>query len=835
MSYNEDLQGNNALLQKILEAVNALPEAGNLDAETVQAIVETALAEAKASGAFDGKDGDSGRGIQSIARTSGNGAAGTVDTYTVTYTDGTTSTYQVRNGGNGITPHIGANGNWYLGDTDTGVKAQGDAATLEIAGVESLPYGSAPTVKENEGSTATARSYTLYIPESKPESINAPPARVFLNGNLPSDKSDGEWPLSMAYISETERFTAYATAKVQGSSSTTFAKKNYTLKLYADDARSEKLKKTFRNWPAKSKFVIKANTIDRTHARNVVSCRIWGDMARSRSRYNNLPAELRDSPNMGAIDGFPVKVYLNGVYQGLYTWNIPKDDWMAGLDSDQADKHAILCAEGNTNAEKGYYGPEQLTFNRAYTSNAEVITGYDWSDEIETVGDTIRANFKAFSDLVVSGTDEEFSANISTYVDLESLIDTFIYIWLACGVDSLGKNQFLYTYNAGLPWYSGVYDLDSTWGLTPSGDSLTAYNTIMQDGYLYPKNKGLKNRLYERLWALFTEEVRDRWNIVKESALSLANIINHFEAFHDAIPAGLFAEDSADTTAGGAFVATTDSNNKGFDRVLGIDKNNLQQIRNFAAARWHYVDGQINLVPCTGLGLSASSLSLTADNVTAALVATLTPADCNEAVVWTTTDDGVATVSGGTVTAIYNGSCTITATCGEYSASCTVTVSGFVTPGSINLADPTSADWLKGYIFSGSINCSTATANKPHRTITNYIEFKIGDVFTIDGCQALYGNNGFAHYAVYDLNKSAIRTFAVKEMLDSGEITVADGVTTIRITKARTDTYPITDKVANGGYIRFQLGMYDGQSDIDTENIVILRNPNGENAEAWRG
>ena len=83
-----------------------------------------------------------------------------------------------------------------------------------------------------------------------------------------------------------------------------------------------------------------------------------------------------------------------------------------------------------------------------------------------------------------------------TYINLESLIDTFLYVWLACGVDSLGKNQFLYTYNAGLPWYSGVYDQDSTWGLHPDGASLVAYDTIMQDGYLYPKNKGLKNRLY---------------------------------------------------------------------------------------------------------------------------------------------------------------------------------------------------------------------------------------------------------------------------------------------------------------------------------------------------
>ena len=28
-------------------------------------------------------------------------------------------------GADGITPHIGTNGNWFLGDTDTGVKAQG--------------------------------------------------------------------------------------------------------------------------------------------------------------------------------------------------------------------------------------------------------------------------------------------------------------------------------------------------------------------------------------------------------------------------------------------------------------------------------------------------------------------------------------------------------------------------------------------------------------------------------------------------------------------------------------------------------------------------------------
>ena len=47
-----------------------------------------------------GATGATGRGIASIAKTSTSGA---VDTYTITYTDGTTSTFDVTNGGGSIT------------------------------------------------------------------------------------------------------------------------------------------------------------------------------------------------------------------------------------------------------------------------------------------------------------------------------------------------------------------------------------------------------------------------------------------------------------------------------------------------------------------------------------------------------------------------------------------------------------------------------------------------------------------------------------------------------------------------------------------------------------
>ena len=71
---------------------------GKLDRTELPAAINTALAQAAASGEFDGKDG---RGIKSIVRTSGNGAAGTTDTYTITYTDNTAGTLTVYNGKNG--------------------------------------------------------------------------------------------------------------------------------------------------------------------------------------------------------------------------------------------------------------------------------------------------------------------------------------------------------------------------------------------------------------------------------------------------------------------------------------------------------------------------------------------------------------------------------------------------------------------------------------------------------------------------------------------------------------------------------------------------------------
>lgn len=82
------------------------------------------------------------------------------------------------------------------------------------------------------------------------------------------------------------------------------------------------------------------------------------------------------------------------------------------------------------------------------------------------------------------------------------------------------------------------------------------------------------------------------------------------------------------------------------------------------------------VVPATAISLDQSSISITGTD-TATLIATVTPANTTDDIVWTTSDASVATVSNGVVTSMGDGACVITATAGNVSATCTVSVGGF--------------------------------------------------------------------------------------------------------------------------------------------------------------
>lgn len=81
-----------------------------------------------------------------------------------------------------------------------------------------------------------------------------------------------------------------------------------------------------------------------------------------------------------------------------------------------------------------------------------------------------------------------------------------------------------------------------------------------------------------------------------------------------------------------------------------------------------------NPVHCTGITLSQVSMSATNLGTIGTLTATLTPSDTTDQVTWVSSDETVATVANGVVTAVGIGSATITAICGTQSAECSVSL-----------------------------------------------------------------------------------------------------------------------------------------------------------------
>ena len=519
--------------------------------------------------------------------------------------------------------------------------------------------------------------------------------KVFFGGALQQTKDEAVVPFR--YISKTQDISGYAEIKAQGNSSMSYPKKNQTAKLFKDAECTEKLKVDFKGWGKQNKHVYKANWIDITHARNVVSARLWADVVKSRINYAELPELLRTSPNQGAVDGFPIKVYANGVYQGRYTLNIPKDAWMANMDDD-LDNHCILCGEGYVSG----------CFRQASVSQ--------WTDEVhDTMPTAIRTRWIEIINFVMNSTDADFKANLGNYFDVDSLLDYYLFGLASCGLDAFGKNQLYMTYD-GQKWFASMYDMDSTWGLYWNGGKLVpaSYGRNEYEDYVHTDG----NLLYNRLEALFHEELQARWAELRSDALSIENIINRFERFTDITPSKLVEEDYASSTADGKFTG-----------IPSKTTSTIQQIRSYALARQAWCDTYIasltpvDEVPCTGITLSASSLAFTTDG-TQTLTATVAPDSCTDEMVWISDNPSVAsiTVDGTvcTVMAVANGTAVISVTCGEYSATCSVTVSGIdsgsngagfeLAPEDVmySLAAETTFDGISDYIDTGILLFDTA-------------------------------------------------------------------------------------------------------------------------------
>ena len=322
------------------------------------------------------------------------------------------------------------------------------------------------------------------------------------------DKPD-ERKIAFSYCDGDEQITGYAKIKVQGSSSLAYEKKNYTIKLYSDKDCDEKMRVDL-GWGAQNKYCLKANWVDRTHARNLVTANL---AAQAQEKYGLLT----QTPNNGCVDGFPVEVYANGRFLGLYTWNIPKDAWMFAMDEDDPN-HLLLSGQGW----------EEANYFRA-------MPGFDtWSMEVGEESEEIQEKLDRLFYFVMNTSDQEFRDHFSEYLNLDAALNYYVISDIAYLHDNLGKNMLLTTYD-GQVWYLCLYDLDTSWGTTNDGLGLVDYQDRLLDLSV--------NLLFERMEQCFPRELAQRYFELRAELFSDEHILAEFNRFREEIPRLTFAKE----------------------------------------------------------------------------------------------------------------------------------------------------------------------------------------------------------------------------------------------------------------------------------------------------
>ncbi len=337
--------------------------------------------------------------------------------------------------------------------------------------------------------------------------------KLYFTGDMTkmTSKAD-ERDINFEYRSKDQRVTGAAKIKIQGTSSLRYEKKNYTIKLYENSEYSKKLKIDV-GWGKESKYCLKANWIDKTHSRNVVTAKLAGEV---QAKYNLFT----DAPNNGAVDGFPVEVYINDDFHGLYTMNIPKDSWMFNMDEENPN-HIVICGED-------WF--QTVLFN-------EVPKDFSgWSVEVGQQNNATLKKIQRLVKFVKESSDKEFKADFEKYLNLDSTLNYYVlmnYCWMP---DNAGKNMLLATYDGNV-WYPTLYDLDTTWGTSYNGTYLYSY-----------KNKFVSlggSLLWARMEKLFKKEIAARYFELRSTLLDTKYVYDKFNSFYNSIPQEVLNRETA--------------------------------------------------------------------------------------------------------------------------------------------------------------------------------------------------------------------------------------------------------------------------------------------------
>ena len=344
--------------------------------------------------------------------------------------------------------------------------------------------------------------------------------KLFISGSFHGIGKKEEVPVTVEFFGPDETFFDYATLKYQGHSSLKYEKKNFTMKLYLDEDHTEKDKRTFFSWRPENKYILKANAIDPSQARNLVCADLWADMVAARE---TVPERLQGLSNYGAVDGFPVALYLEDAFFGLYTMNLHKDDDLFGMEEGKKDAIVIVNQDSSDAAK--------------FRAGATFEDDSDWELEFCGTEDGAWAleKLNALIAFVRESDDETFRAGLGDYMDVDAAVDYLLALYALGLTDNGTKDLMLVCFDDGV-WIPSLYDMEDGFGLNADGlgyDTSDAFCPSEQNGVWTSATGSL---LWDRLVQNYWPELQARYLTLRKTVLQDASVHQAMGDFIASIP-----------------------------------------------------------------------------------------------------------------------------------------------------------------------------------------------------------------------------------------------------------------------------------------------------------
>ena len=376
---------------------------------------------------------------------------------------------------------------------------------------------------------------------------------VELSGDLSGMTKEQKVTARLSFSSEARSFETYASMKWQGDSSLRYPKKNYSVSFVTESGGKNKLE-VRPEWGRQSKYCLKANWVDLSAARNIVSARLWGEIVHARCKDDPVDSLW----NGGAVDGFPVLLYNNGDFMGLYTFNTPKDKWIYGMGDGK--REGLMMANGYGRSCDMYEPIADVNDPAASQWDVEYCSTEDDPEGVAWLSEALNGLITCVSTL----DGDALKDALGQYADVDRIIDYLVFITALRAEDNRAKNIMWATYD-GTRFVPCAYDLEGSWGMNWNGTFVAESPEV----YATPTD----TMFTEKMVRNYGPELKARYAALRRNVLSLRNIENLFTEFVNAIPAAVYQAEQ-----------------NRWPTQPGVGKNDLSQILTFARRHLRYLD-----------------------------------------------------------------------------------------------------------------------------------------------------------------------------------------------------------------------------------------------------